>query len=1167
MDSIDTLFRIQVQENISKVLPRLAALNKEIAKLPKGNIKIGVTGTSAAVMTSKAEAARKLSTEITKLKATGNIALNIRGNATTAMGKMAAQSKALKVELGSLGGVISRTFSRFSFLATAIIAGYVHEALTTAVHDAAALEGQLRGLEVGFAKTGISGRKFFNTLRQANQEIANMRFTAEATGKALGKMMVGGLNIDQTRLERMKMMAVGAGVMFGESPSKMMEDMSTAWLRFSWRMADNLGLIVRPIDQYKKKAEELGKAVSDLTAEEKSEAFGKGMLENAGADLLVLAASIDSPIKKLENAKERLDSFRLAMGGVMLESVMPMADALTGLGDAQLESIARWTLLTVKVTAAMVAFQGLQTVVNSMRARFGASGLTGAGFDEMFLIGARGRTMQTMRGTWGRTGYASMGEMRQYQGLQAAQAQGKQFRGAMMGTAGFVALTAAVVGVVAAFDNYNERMAKLSSLNADVLAQQIQMEQHFASLGIQMTRGITPESEVAQIIGTTDLGDTKAQAKMQEMVKSMVAYRDGLQETVDSLDLTGEKAEEIQDIINDLTGGIGEFVDELDNMGGEFGKNFEGMSEAAMKGGDQAVKAFQAVQSAMIEQQAALLQGETNWDKFLNFLRIGVMGIADLVAQTFMTIGNVIWTAVSGAAAAVAETIHMAAAGIQKFLNQIIQAYNQVAGFLNQIPGMNLPTGKAISVVSEGFGDWGGAVWDFMGGDKALENLGAFAQQGPLGNGKWGGFGLLDKDRATYMSKRQDIIDQYGTNLRGGGDRVPVGFEVPGAEGAGKKGGGGKGKAQKTREDLYNEALEKLQLELDDLDTRLELLGQFNEEDAARLKARRDQALLDFMIESETQDWGDLLSQNTDLMGEINESYDRYKNQISKMEEEMQKALDKANDTFQQMEIENQLRKDLGLEVDETKTHQQALNEYLDLAAQYGEDFANEYAGVADAAAGLKEALEEQAAMIRQRQLDYDLQQIDYEAGLAMAREGDPNRKQGIGINALLDSIDRYIQESNFLEPGTEAASEMATKLQNMHIELEEMTRQLIFDGKMTSEGKQQAEEILAQYEQYIRSTLGQLDAQAYASPLDMSAANLNQSAVNLDGSAVNLNSAAAALGAVASSIASAIANAANAAYAAGQNVTGGGEDAAGGGTNYASGGGGSGNWYCDEDG
>ena len=148
MDSIDTIFRITVQQNIKDVLPALKQLNLEIAKLPKGNIKLSVTGTSASVMTQKATAARTLATEITKLQMMKGISLNVTGNAKAAIPRLTAQTRQLKMEMGSLGGMIARTMSRFSFLATAIIAGYVHEALTTAVPDAAALQG-LKLLRLG----------------------------------------------------------------------------------------------------------------------------------------------------------------------------------------------------------------------------------------------------------------------------------------------------------------------------------------------------------------------------------------------------------------------------------------------------------------------------------------------------------------------------------------------------------------------------------------------------------------------------------------------------------------------------------------------------------------------------------------------------------------------------------------------------------------------------------------------------------------------------------------------------------------------------------------------------------------------------------------------------------------------------------------------------------
>jgi hypothetical protein len=885
------------------------------------------------------------------------------------------------------------------------------------------------------------------------------------------------------------------------------------------------------------------------------------MLQSEGAELLVLASKIETPFMTLENAKTVLDDLKLAYGRALMQGVLPFARGLNQLNQDQLQAIANHSLMAAKVAASLALYGALSAGIN--RAAAAVRSLSLAYAQEQAVARVRATFAGSPMTLANMAAYGRALKTAREQAVVQTAAARSQALMIGRGIVGYGLLAAAVLLVINRVENYQQTLERAKELQVGLIQQALKFQQHMQALGIEQA----PKPTLA---ASTPF-DSQTAHRVEEMQSAMQAYRSDLSE-LGSVFGEGTQAAQLWHAeLNNVDEAIEDFREkavEAYESGQELGENFAWLSDLALNEYVPAIREILDIYAELLAANGEIAADtQTTWDQIggyataaMGYIQEGVTLLVDYVMRGLASAGAYIGAFFESVGDSVVLGLQVMASSAISIINSVIESVetgiNAVKIAIHEMAVISAPVNPAAAAIASltdasyiSLSRVGEPEW-YVTGAQARENAGqaweqnfaqaaAWARAVMAGDATGLGDAGFDMNRVpdwfseyffegtAYQNLQRELQAKANTEVLKGvpplldvlrADLVGVGVRPEEDLGSGKKDGGA---AEPTRAELYQQAIESLQAELKELDVRLDLMGQYNEEEAQKLQATRDRRLFDFQVEAHANEWLDLLEGDVEIQQEIAEAYQRYKSALDKIAEEMQKALSQATESVTEQRAELAVRKELGLAVDETKLNQAALNEYIELSAKYGEEFASQYAGLPEAAAGLREALQAQAQKVRELQLDYDLQQLNYQAGLAQAREKDPNRSRGIGINAVLSQLERYVEESDFLEPGSEAAYEMAKKLQGLHVELEQSIHQMRFAGQLTSSGQERAQEILSYVQQMMEASLGRLDAESYIQPLDQSAANLNVSAANLSAAAAALSSAASALGAAAASQAS----------------------------------------------
>jgi hypothetical protein len=324
-----------------------------------------------------------------------------------------------------------------------------------------------------------------------------------------------------------------------------------------------------------------------------------------------------------------------------------------------------------------------------------------------------------------------------------------------------------------------------------------------------------------------------------------------------------------------------------------------------------------------------------------------------------------------------------------------------------------------------------------------------------------------------------------------------MGLLDSGAPAGKKKGGGGggkKGKAEKTLDDLMKAAVEKLQTQLKEYDLQNAQLAQLYPIGSKKLAleqeslARKyDQTLTDFQIKGQTEGWYDLLKkQAPEVDKQVTSAIERTKIANS-INEEYRKAVEKARENIQQAKRETELRRSVGEKIDETKVGQENLNEAIKFAADHSKTLAEAMGALVLSAQDiqgafdqLKQAAQEAVSKAQQLKLGWDMSQLDYQAQLAAAREGDPNRDQGIGFNATITAFQRQLEEVARTAPASEQAMELAQSLQQLQIEAEQTATDMREGKMLRGAGAEVVQQNLAQMASDLAAAIQQLNPEGY---------------------------------------------------------------------------------------
>jgi hypothetical protein len=1082
-----------------------------------------------------------------------------------AQAKVAVAGKKVAIDLGAAGAAASRMASRFAFLTSAVVAGFAFDVISNAAQDFAKLEGSVRGLEIASARAGVAGRKMFDDLRSGAE---GFRFKAAEAADAINKLLIGGLKPSAQQMGFAGKVAAGASIMFGEEPSKMLNDLATAALRVSYRMADNLGIVMRANTAYEMYAKKIGKTAKELTGLEKVQAFWEAMMGSTSAKVLAAAASLDTLQMKFQRAKVTVNDFYLALGENIAKSIIPVADALNRMGKSAIDGAAHFTILIAK--AALLA--------------------TGIG-----LL------------------------TRAIQGYIAASAVAKRV------SLWLAALQVVAMAVTYAYDRFQDKAYETSQAIADSAQRVIMYQQTLASLGIVVEEVAEGHNRLL-----TALNAIGAAPSVVDYFQRFSGAIESVKGSIDSMLENSKKVSpEMQKIADDYKEALDGINEDLLKVAETSKTGSEAMAKAQKLAIEDMVDALKEYKTKMLTasavQQDAADSGLSAWQALTAGIGENAATIVDIVINLAKTIGNALATAGKAAGAAIAASFASFANMFPGFINDAIDSLNK---FIAKLRGFGIPR---ITVTKGPLGIpllSTGAKWQPFAGASDIRHIGAAGGGGGMSKEGWkvnyeaaakelglkgseAGAGTAGANAVSAWDALMGmgppapgsiagrVQDYWGTvsemqrrknqaalqeELDALRKRVLFDMSLLDTGAGGGKGKGGKGKGGKSLADVYKEAVEKLEEQLKEIDAHNKQLAeiypitsktrQLAEEKLAR---DRDEALLDFEITAKEKGFYDLLSkQHPELVKQIAAAKERLRI-ADKINEEYNKALQSAKENLEESKRENELRKQLGLAVDDTKIAQQNLDTAIKFAAEWGMSLVDSMRALNMSALDVKaafDALRDEAQQAvdkaRQLRLDWDLSQMSYKARLQAAREVDPNRRQAIGFNAAYDEFLRKFQEVGKTEPASQAAMELSQTLRDLQVEMEQTATDMrenlrkqgldevnqmlstVSDDITEMMSALNPEGYIAKQEQKAQSQMDAVSAQmdaagalnissteltSSATGLQGSATQLNQSASTLTGSGIGLSTAAGALvnsaGAL-SSAAAALIGAANALAAAG---------------------------------
>ncbi len=1021
---------------------------------------------------------------------------NIQAQAAAMQRKAGQQDRIFRKQLeqtSQLGFAMNRFGSRMSFLLTAIVAQFVFEITTEASGQFIKLEGSIRGLEVAASRAGAAGSQLF---KQLTAEADEFNFKMQEAAESINKLLIGGLQIDKGEVQRAKETALGATVLFGTDPSKNLNDLASAALRTSRRIADNLGILVRTNEAFEKYAKTLDITKDKLTGTMKSQAFWNAMLESSGAAALRAASELDTYTKEMFAAHVQLDKIKLAFGEVITAGLMPFIRTLNELDQAQIENIASSTVMAAKIIAVVGSFQALVligrqaiAVVTKMRSAF--VGLAAAQAAFATARGAEGAAMLALvRGPIGKGFQAAQmaGAQRELAqaNLVAAKAKATNVAASFRLVAGLAAVAAAAAITMAAIDNYNKRLMEVDRINLDLAQTNIQVTGALEALGLKFKTTSAELTKIQTLMEGFNAKGAQMNESTRKATESMVNLAKEIADTASELDrVSGAEA-----IMAEHTANVEEALARMIEKAEAATEGSEDLKEASIKVGDALKDEVLPEIGEMIEALALLAEanvlaamaGQTAWEQFASgFVKVGA-GIIDTIVNI---IKAMLGLRTAQQREAVRRELLFGDVGDVKddlFLRllpqqpelQISQAELTAAQqALANVRGIDVQT-QPITVQSElerkqlqlGIAEAQGRSLKaaiLRGKLKPLEDTKKFI------------------DGIVELGKQFDELEKVGVELDELGDDKD----------------GKAGKAAKTRAQLFEEFIAKQRKALDKLDLEIQhqtTLAQAGSDKAQialeSLEAKKQQKLIEIAQTAQLNDQGDLLAKETDLLGQINEAL-RLEMDAAKNEKlaAIQKNIDKYLEQEQLNADINAGLKEFGIKVDDSATMQSIITDALKATEQNAERVKQLFAENSDiamralkagrrelkAAEELADAKANELARARQRVLDED---FAFAQALITSREADPALRRRIETQGLLDLFERQLGAARDIEPGGVGALEAKRGLQDLVIAINEAATSMRDD--FTKEGLATLPDLLDEVQ---RRALAEIDRLAAESP------------------------------------------------------------------------------------
>ena len=240
------------------------------------------------------------------------------GRAQTRLGQASASSgRAFAAQASGLGGVVSA-------YAGAAATIFALSAAFNALNRAAQNQQAIDGTRTLAATVGEQGDLVLSKIQEITKGQLSIAEAAKTTNLALS----AGFNSEQ--IENLTKVALKASVALGRNLVDSQDRLVRGVAKIEPEILDELGIIVRLDDAVKKYADSIGKAASDLTTYERSQAFANATIDQGLKKFSIIDTTVTTSAEALNKFSADLQNLSDSLLGILAQALGPFVSFLSG---------------------------------------------------------------------------------------------------------------------------------------------------------------------------------------------------------------------------------------------------------------------------------------------------------------------------------------------------------------------------------------------------------------------------------------------------------------------------------------------------------------------------------------------------------------------------------------------------------------------------------------------------------------------------------------------------------------------------------------------------------------------------------------------------------------------------------------------------------------------
>ena len=237
-----------------------------------------------------------------------------------------------QTRLGQSSASAGRQFSAQASGLGGLVAAYAGAAATifaissafNALNRAAQSQQAIDGTRTLAATVGEQGDKILSKIQEITKGQLSIAEAAKTTNLALS----AGFNSEQ--IEKLTNVALKASVALGRNLVDSQDRLIRGVAKIEPEILDELGIIVRLDDAVKKYADSIGKAASDLTTYERSQAFANATIDQGTKKFSIIDTSVTTSAEALNKFSADLQNLSDNLLGILAQAVVPFVSFLSG---------------------------------------------------------------------------------------------------------------------------------------------------------------------------------------------------------------------------------------------------------------------------------------------------------------------------------------------------------------------------------------------------------------------------------------------------------------------------------------------------------------------------------------------------------------------------------------------------------------------------------------------------------------------------------------------------------------------------------------------------------------------------------------------------------------------------------------------------------------------